>query len=402
MTTTAVVATPHPLSAAPRAPSAIDLRAPSDHANSFDRQLGTARQQLDPHRAQAPSRDSRASAGEHQSSQSTQDQSRKLAGKPAAQPTATPAGASPDPGKQTVAVAPAGPLAGALDDAADKAVGDAVKAAVDSVDGSAAAASLAGAMLALLPSASAALQALTGNGSAGKAAAKAEMGAPGSATSGAAGQGGAGLLPMGDAGASALRAADNAFVAGKADLSTLAAGVLPTDDHSKETGNTLQASALLAPLSAAGHASTPLLQVQAPVGSSTFGQELGQQVAWLGGQAGQGVKQASIRLNPQELGPLDVKISMDKGRVDVVFSAQHPAAVTAVQQTLPQLGHMLAQHGLSLGHAEVGQQQGRTGSQDGRGSGGQAGASSDSDDVQAVASVSSIAVGTVSLLDAFA
>jgi len=38
-----------------------------------------------------------------------------------------------------------------------------------------------------------------------------------------------------------------------------------------------------------------------------------------------------------------------------VFSAQHPAAVNAVQQSLPQLEHMLAQHGLALGHAEVGQ-----------------------------------------------
>jgi len=76
-------------------------------------------------------------------------------------------------------------------------------------------------------------------------------------------------------------------------------------------------------------------------------------VAWLGGQ---GIKQARIRLHPEELGSLDVKVSVTHGRVDVVFSAQHPAAVAAVQQSLPQLDQMLAQHGLSLGHAEVGQQ----------------------------------------------
>jgi flagellar hook-length control protein FliK len=40
----------------------------------------------------------------------------------------------------------------------------------------------------------------------------------------------------------------------------------------------------------------------------------------------------------------------------VSFAAQHPAAVTAVQQTLGQLDLMLAGQGLSLGQAHVGQQ----------------------------------------------
>lgn len=97
---------------------------------------------------------------------------------------------------------------------------------------------------------------------------------------------------------------------------------------------------------------TPVLQLPSPVGTQAFAQDLGQQVAWLGGQ---GIKQARIRLHPEELGSLDVKVSVTHGRVDVVFSAQHPGAVAAVQQSLPQLDHMLAQHGLSLGHAEVGQ-----------------------------------------------
>ncbi len=95
-----------------------------------------------------------------------------------------------------------------------------------------------------------------------------------------------------------------------------------------------------------------MLSLPSPVGSQAFAQELGQQVAWLGGQD---IKQARIRLHPEELGSLDVKISVTHGRVDVAFTAQHPGAVAAVQQSLPQLDHMLAQHGLSLGHAEVGQ-----------------------------------------------
>lgn len=120
-------------------------------------------------------------------------------------------------------------------------------------------------------------------------------------------------------------------------------------------------AAPIAPHTAAANASQVAhsLKMDAPAGSQTFAQELGQQVAWLGGQE---IKQARIRLRPEELGQLDVKVSVaEHGRVDVSFTAQHPAAVTAVQQTLGQLDLMLAGHGLSLGQAQVGQQGGRGG-----------------------------------------
>ena len=113
-----------------------------------------------------------------------------------------------------------------------------------------------------------------------------------------------------------------------------------------------QAVALPVPGAHAAPLTPHVLQLSAPVGSPAFSHDLGQQVAWLGGQD---LKQARIRLHPQELGQLDVSVSVTQGRVDVVFNAQHPAAVLAVQQSLADLGHLLAQHGLHLGHAEVGQ-----------------------------------------------
>ena len=100
----------------------------------------------------------------------------------------------------------------------------------------------------------------------------------------------------------------------------------------------------------------PPVQLQSTQVATTpaFAQELGDQIAWLGGQ---NIQQARIRLHPADLGQLDVKVSVEHGKVDVAFTAQHPGAVTAVQQTLSQLDAMLAHHGLSLGHAEVSQQQ---------------------------------------------
>lgn len=110
-----------------------------------------------------------------------------------------------------------------------------------------------------------------------------------------------------------------------------------------------------------------MVQVQATQAATApqFAQELGEQIAWMG--SGQ-VKEARIKLHPEELGSMDVRVSMDGGKVNVAILAQHPAAVHAVQQTLSQLDSMLAHHGLSLGQADVGQQQagqGRQGTSDG-------------------------------------
>lgn len=130
-----------------------------------------------------------------------------------------------------------------------------------------------------------------------------------------------------------------------------------------------------------------------PAGSHGFAQELGQQVAWF---VGQDVKQARIRLHPEELGSLDLKITVHHGRVDVAFQAQHPGAVTAVQQSLPQLDQMLAQHGLSLGNAEVSQQ--HRGDQ-----GGQGRSDGEAAEVAEIHSATLLTpIGQVGLLDAFA
>lgn len=115
-------------------------------------------------------------------------------------------------------------------------------------------------------------------------------------------------------------------------------------------------SATPMPVSDAGTTAAPAhnLTVASPAGTPAFAQELGQHVVWLGQQD---VKQARIRLHPEDLGAVDVKVSMNHDRVDVSFAVQHPAAVHAVQQTLPQLDALLAQHGLALGQADVGQRQ---------------------------------------------
>lgn len=158
---------------------------------------------------------------------------------------------------------------------------------------------------------------------------------------------------------------------------------------------------LAAPLSAhVGSAANPAapthtLSMNAPTSSPDFAQELGQHVAWVGNQE---LREARIRLRPEELGQLDVKVSVaEHGRVDVAFTAQHPAAVIAVQQTLGQLDSMLAGHGLSLGQAHVGQQDARRGERSGGGRGSDDSFAADAEPVE-----SSVSTQVVGLVDAFA
>jgi flagellar hook-length control protein FliK len=151
----------------------------------------------------------------------------------------------------------------------------------------------------------------------------------------------------GDANAAPLLAAASGHMA-LPTLTNLPADTGAPDPSTVSALGSLMASAPAVPANHATHA----LGVGAPVGSSGFAKELGQQITWL---SGQDIKQAQIRLNPQQLGPLEVKISVEHGRVDVSFMAQHPATAAAVQQGLDQLHQMLGGQGLSLGHASVGQ-----------------------------------------------
>lgn len=180
-------------------------------------------------------------------------------------------------------------------------------------------------------------------------------------------------------------------------LSAVLDGMQPraADDASTPAAPSAGIGTAPLPLPAVAGAGVPVVLVATPVGTPGFGQEFGRQITWL---ATQDLKQARVRLHPEELGQVDLKISVTDGRVDVAFSVQHPGAAQAVQQSLPQLNQMLAQQGLSLGHTEVGQH-GGDGSPSHRHG---AGAMEADDGVEAHAVTALTAVRPSSLLDAFA
>lgn len=103
-------------------------------------------------------------------------------------------------------------------------------------------------------------------------------------------------------------------------------------------------------------ASTAANGPQAPVASPAWGRELGQQLA---GMAMRGGQQVELRLNPPELGPLSVSLRVDDQGVQAQFLSAHAAVRSAVEQAVPQLRDALAEQGIALDEASVGEDRSR-------------------------------------------
>lgn len=133
--------------------------------------------------------------------------------------------------------------------------------------------------------------------------------------------------------------------------------------------NALQTSAVSTgqpPVSTPASTTSPDLSLAAridvPVRDPAWGEQLGQRLQLM---ANNQVQTAEIRLTPAELGPLRVQIAMDDGAASVTFQAQHALTREAIEQALPRLREMLAENGLTLSQANVGEQDVQHGSRDG-------------------------------------
>lgn len=93
--------------------------------------------------------------------------------------------------------------------------------------------------------------------------------------------------------------------------------------------------------------------IRTPVSEPAWGDRMGQRVVML---AANQLKTAEIRLTPAELGPVRVKVSIEDGAANVTFQAAHAVTREALEQALPRLREMLAENGLTLGQADVGDQ----------------------------------------------
>jgi flagellar hook-length control protein FliK len=90
--------------------------------------------------------------------------------------------------------------------------------------------------------------------------------------------------------------------------------------------------------------------VNSPVGSLAWRDQIAGRVSWM---IDNGEQQASLRLSPENLGPLEVRIAVREGEASVWFGASQPETRAALEQAMPRLREMLAGSGLSLTNSGV-------------------------------------------------
>ncbi|MGM0413026.1 MAG: flagellar hook-length control protein FliK, partial [Pseudomonadota bacterium] len=95
-----------------------------------------------------------------------------------------------------------------------------------------------------------------------------------------------------------------------------------------------------------------------PLGASVNGQgwnqAVGERVVFM---ARNGIQRADVRLHPQNLGPLDIRVSVQNDQASVTFNAQNATTREAVEQALPRLRELFEQQGMDLVDVDVSDQQ---------------------------------------------
>lgn len=91
-------------------------------------------------------------------------------------------------------------------------------------------------------------------------------------------------------------------------------------------------------------------QLNARVGSQGWDHQLGQKVVWM---VNGGEQSATLTLNPPDLGPLQVVLSVSNDQASVAFTAAQPEVRQALEQALPKLRETMGEAGITLGNTSV-------------------------------------------------
>ena len=155
-----------------------------------------------------------------------------------------------------------------------------------------------------------------------------------------------GLQPQAPAGDSMPSTAQPFLALDTLDASALEAG-RDTSINQAAAQPALQARPTAPALPAA--LAAPLSMPADPDGG--FDDGLGARIGWM---ANQQLGRAEIRLNPEQLGVIDLRLELDGNRVSVELASASQDVRQALEASLARLREMLAQQGLDLARADVG------------------------------------------------
>lgn len=107
-------------------------------------------------------------------------------------------------------------------------------------------------------------------------------------------------------------------------------------------------------LAEAGMPSVPAvsgeLRVAQPINHEAWGEAFSERVSFATRLQ---LQQADIRLNPPQLGPVEVRISVSQDQTSIAFSSPHAMVRDAIDAALPRLRESLAESGLTLVNVDI-------------------------------------------------
>ncbi len=87
-----------------------------------------------------------------------------------------------------------------------------------------------------------------------------------------------------------------------------------------------------------------------PVGHPEWNRELGERILWMHNKT---MPAAEIKLNPQHLGPISVRIDMNQDQATVTFSSPHAAVREALEASMPKLREFMSAQQINLADVNV-------------------------------------------------
>lgn len=122
-------------------------------------------------------------------------------------------------------------------------------------------------------------------------------------------------------------------------------------DHSAPAQLTAGGALLpVAQAQAPNHAPAAAQRIDVPLAQTGWADAFSQRVVWLVGQQQQS---AELHVNPPDLGPIDITLSLDRDRAQITFVSAHAPVRDAIENALPRLQEALQQAGIQLGGTSV-------------------------------------------------
>ncbi|RLT89687.1 MULTISPECIES: flagellar hook-length control protein FliK [unclassified Ketobacter] len=90
--------------------------------------------------------------------------------------------------------------------------------------------------------------------------------------------------------------------------------------------------------------------IHTPMQSREWGNEVGQRLMMM---VSSKLNSAQIQLTPRDMGPIDVKVSVQQDQANVVFTSHAAPTRDALEQALPRLRELMEQNGVALGDVDV-------------------------------------------------